>query len=73
MDNTSKPIEKIEIDLPPIVREPEHRFYSKGDFDLYVMMCDQIEAGVNCDFYRKKVNQGFVMMPNGNRTPYFRK
>lgn len=72
MDDTQG-FKKIEFKLPPVQREESHRFHSKGDYELYQMMCDQIDAGVNCDFYRRRVNQGFVKMPNGDRKQYFRK
>lgn len=71
-DQTLKQIGKA-LDMPKVTRDDAAKFHSKADYELYLMMCDQIDAGKNCDFYMKKANQGFVKMPDGERRKYFRK
>jgi len=56
---------------PKATRFPIERFRSKADYDLFEMACDQIDAGVNLDFYLAKSNNGFVKMTDGNFKQYF--
>ena len=83
MADTQGP-KKIKIELPSVTREPAHNFHSKGDYELYLLMCDHIDEGAHdelgrmrCDFYRKKINQGFVLIPDGTpegtRKRYYRR
>ena len=55
------------------MRFPENWFRSKSDFELYEMACDQMDEGVNCDFYAQVQNTGFVKMFDGSRKQYFMK
>lgn len=73
MDNTQQPEKIMSAPIPPVKRFERISFMRDEDYELYTMMCDDIDAGINCDFYRQAKNQGFVKMPDGSRRQYFLK
>lgn len=70
-DTQDKPIDKNAV--PKSIRFPVERFRSQSDFKMHQMACDQMDAGINSDFYIKKVNAGFVLDENGARKQFFMK